>query len=78
MNIKKDIEKFSLAEDKPVLFWLFKNYHWQSQWNFVAKCKHEPYQKDVRFSPIKLIWYPTEEGKILYNHYMQNKENNHD
>ena len=38
MNVKQEITDHAAAEDKKVLLWLFKRYHWESQWHFVARC----------------------------------------
>jgi hypothetical protein len=65
MNVKFEIDSYSKEEDKPVLLNLFKKYHTESNWHFVAKCKFEgPY-------PSYRVWTPTIEGKILYNYYKE-------
>ena len=66
MNVRLEIEKFSDEKDKPILNWLFDRYHWQSQWKFVAKCRHQRY--GAYSYQTNRIWSPTEEGLSLYNY----------
>lgn len=69
MDVKREIKKFSAPEDKKILLGLFERYHWESQWRFVAKCRLERYGK-LSFQTNR-VWFPTEEGKILYKHLIQ-------
>lgn len=64
MNVRQEIDKFSLVEDRQALHWLFDRYHWQSQWAFVASCSHERY--GYRSYETNRVWKPTIEGRILY------------
>ena len=61
-----EINLYAAKDDKPILHWLLKKYHLQSEWKFVAKCLHEQY------GPLSYqtnrIWSPTPEGRILYAH----------
>lgn len=66
MNIIEEVNCFSNTKDKPILLWLFKNYHMASQWRFVANCTFGKYSKYSYQS--NRIWKPTREGLILY-HY---------
>ena len=66
MDIKREIEQFAKEKDKPILFWLFQNYHFASQWQFVANYSFERYGK-LSYQTNR-IWRPTKEGIILYNH----------
>jgi hypothetical protein len=70
MKVREEINKYSTEEDKPILLELFSRYHWQSEWNFVAKCRFE--KTGVYSYNLKRIWYPTEEGKILFNYFKNN------
>jgi 23S rRNA A2030 N6-methylase RlmJ len=75
MNVKKEIEDHSSNLNKPILYWLFKYYHLQSQWDFVAKCIHQRYG-NFSYQTYR-IWYPTQEGLILYNNrYLLQKYEN--
>lgn len=66
MNVRAEIEEYALPEDKPVLLWLLGRYSRQSKWSFVADCRFERYGR-LSYE-IHRIWYPTEEGRILYEH----------
>jgi hypothetical protein len=66
MNVIKEIKKYSSPADKNCLLWLFSKYHMQSEWSFVAKCNHVRY--GTYSYETNRVWYPTEAGKILYNH----------
>ena len=68
-KIRNDIKKFADKEDQPVLTWLFDNYHWSSQWYFVATCTFERY--GVRSYETNRVWKPTKEGRCLYNNKEQ-------
>jgi len=68
MNVKQDIETHASEENKPILQWLFDNYHMQSEWRFVARCTHERY--GCKSYETNRIWTPTKEGVILYNHWL--------
>lgn len=70
MGVREDIEHFAAENEKPALLWLFYKYHFQSQWSFVATCTQERY--GTRSYEINRIWSPTEEGWILYRHFLQN------
>lgn len=65
MTIQEEIEEFADDTDKPVLRWLFDQYHWESQWNFVA------HYQWIRYGSlsyeVKRIWSPTTEGYVLYD-----------
>ena len=62
MNIKQEIKLYAKDEQVELLNWLFSKYHYQSQWNFVDRCKLVgKYPNTVR------VWTPTIEGVILYN-----------
>lgn len=69
MNIQNEIDKFAKEEDKPILHWLFRKYHMASQWYFVANCSWKRYGK-LSYEANR-VWYPSEEGKILYEHMIQ-------
>lgn len=60
MNVKKEINNYAQKNNKDILLWLFERYHYQSQWQFVAKCS---------FADMKREWYPTSEGMILYDYH---------
>jgi hypothetical protein len=64
MKIRNEIDKYSNEENKPVLHWLFDNYHMQSQWNFVARCEFERYGPG--YYQVNRVWSPTKEGRALY------------
>jgi len=64
MKVRYEIEKFAAEDDKPVLRWLFERYHWASQWSFVAGCTFERY--GVESYATNRVWYPTNEGRMLY------------
>ena len=72
MNVKIEIENYSSENDKPVLLWLFSKYHFQSQWSFVAECSFEKDSK-CRYGSHR-VWQPTEEGIILYTHFINSTE----
>ena len=61
-KVRDEINKYAATEDKEILLWLLSRYHMASDFNFVAKCKFEG-----RYPQTKRIWYPTEEGRILFN-----------
>ena len=67
MNVRDEINAYSLTTDKPVLNWLFDRYHWQSQWRFVAICNFEQDNR-VKYGR-RRVWTPSNEGKALYNYY---------
>ncbi len=58
-----EINRFAKEEDKPVLLWLVNKYSWSSQWYFLAKFESFAGKSGGK------IWIPTEEGRILYNHF---------
>lgn len=66
MNLRQEIDTYAAPEDKTCLHWLLDIYHWQSKWNFVAKCTR------VRYGKLSYqtnhVWSPTREGRILYEH----------
>lgn len=64
MNVRKEIREHAAEEDKPVLLFLFDRYHWESQWAFVAFCRHERY--GVKYHETYRVWSPTLEGRLLY------------
>ena len=66
MKVRDEINKFSREEDKPILLWLLARYSLESQFKFVAYCKKERYG-NLSYE-VNRVWYPTEEGIVLYNH----------
>ena len=68
MNVRDEINKFASEEDKPVLLWLFGQYHMAQQWSFVARCSHQRY--GVNSYQTNRVWSPTAEGRILHAHMM--------
>ena len=65
MKIRREVDLYSLEEDKVVLGWLLTHYHWSSQWSFVASCVFE---KKDKVKCDSRVWSPTREGRILYDH----------
>lgn len=63
MNVRKEIELYSSEADKPILNWLFEQYHLESQWQFVAKCTFKRY--GTNSYEVHRVWSPTKEGRIL-------------
>jgi len=66
MKVRVEIEKDADEKDKPVLLWLFERYHWQSQWNFVARFSYVKY--GTKSYEYHTVWTPSPEGQILYDH----------
>ena len=64
MDIKREIAQFAADGDKPILNWLFANYHYESQWKFVATCTHNRYG-NLSYQTNR-VWRPTEEGYALH------------
>jgi len=60
-----EIKKYADTKDRPCLLWLFKRYHMESQWHFVAQCAHVRY--GVESDATHRRWYPTPEGLTLYH-----------
>jgi hypothetical protein len=65
MNVREEILAGPEA-DRDVLIWLVERYHWESQWRFVASCKHEPY--GPYSYQTRRVWIPTREGQVLFSH----------
>jgi len=53
--IDNEIKTNSLPEDIPILLWLNGKYTLHYEWMVVARIEHS-----------SKIWFPTEEGRILY------------
>lgn len=68
MKTRDEILRYAKEEDKPILLWLFIFYHVESSWQFVARCHFENY--GTLSYQVHRIWEPTEEGRILYAHYL--------
>ena len=66
MNIKDEINKYAIEEDKPVLLWLFEKYHWSSEWHFVVTCHFEKRGNDSL--PTSRVWTPKKEGRLLFKY----------
>lgn len=64
MSVWKEIINNSDKADKQVLKDLFSKYHWQSQWNFVAKLTVT--HIGPRAYDFKRQWKPTYEGRVLW------------
>ena len=64
MDVKKEIKKYSLKAHKPILLFLFERYHNREEWFFVADCRFEKY--GVLSYESNRVWFPTEEGIMLY------------
>lgn len=71
MKVIDEIRLYASDADKPALNWLFGRYHWESQWQFVAKCKFQRYGTESY--KVHRIWEPTEEGRVLYRNMSGNK-----
>ncbi len=69
MDIPKEIKKYSSKDDKPVLLALFEEYHWSTQWHFVARCSFDRYGK--MSYEVNRVWEPTREGRCLYEHMLK-------
>ena len=69
MKVRDEINKFSTESDKVILHWLLDNYHFESQWRFVAKCTHQRY--GTLSYETNRIWSPTKEGMVLFNNKEQ-------
>ena len=67
MNVQDEIEAYADTHDKPALRWLFKQYHWDSEWRFVAACTWQQY--GTYSYQVRRIWKPTLEGRVLYSHF---------
>jgi hypothetical protein len=73
MNVLKEIEDHADEADKPVLRGLFKRYHMESQWRFVANMRWKPTDMNYSVSVVR-VWFPTEEGRVLWKHLIQPAE----
>ena len=71
MNVQKEIENFSKEDDKQILLTLLSKYHFESEWKFVAKSYFKKYGEYSY--QVNRIWYPTEEGKIIYQYLLKGK-----
>lgn len=61
VNIRDEIRRNSDLGDIEALLWLFERFHWSSKWSFVSKVEW------VGEYPCKRRkWFPTFEGRILY------------
>ena len=69
MNVRNEITKYADEINKPILSLLFDKYHLESQWLFVARCKFKRYGA-LSYQSHR-VWYPTNEGVILYKHFNQ-------
>lgn len=65
--IRDEIEKHSSEIDKPILLFLLTKYSMASRWFFVARCRHKRYGTQS-YETVR-IWEPTEEGRIIYDHF---------
>lgn len=68
-DVREEIKQFAADEDKEILLGLFTKYHWSSDWRFVANVRHKNYGK-LSYETHR-IWYPTNEGRILFKHLIQ-------
>lgn len=73
MRVKKEIEEYSAKEDKPILLWLLSRYSRESRWRFVAGVTNQRYGK-LSYET-RRVWYPTEEGKLLYKYWPYRRGN---
>ena len=64
MTVRDEINKYASEQDKDALLWLLDRYHRQSQWQFVAKCRHVQHGEKSYHS--HRVWSPTPEGMTLY------------
>lgn len=64
MNVRKEIDMYAAEEHKPILHWLLTRYRMESQFRFVARCHFERYGH--RSYEVNRVWYPTQEGEIIY------------
>lgn len=66
MNVRKEIDNYAAEEHKEALQWLFNKYHMESEWHFVAKCKHIKHGTQSYES--HRLWTPTPAGLVLYKY----------
>lgn len=64
MNVRDEIDRWAAEQDKAALLWLLGRYPRESQWSFVAKCRHVRYGK-MSYQTYR-EWGPTPEGLTLY------------
>lgn len=61
-KIRDEIKKHALDEDKDALNSLLTQFHWASEWRFVAECSFVG-----KYPNIHRVWKPTTAGQILYD-----------
>lgn len=59
---RAEIDKYSTDEDRKILNSLLDQFHWASEWRFVAECSFVG-----KYPKIHKVWKPTTAGKILYD-----------
>ncbi len=70
-KIRKQIDLYAHDNDKKILHCLFDHYHYQSEWNFVAKGSY----KRLTNGNYQCVWEPTDAGRILYAHHSKESDN---
>jgi hypothetical protein len=66
MKVRREIELYAAEEHKDALLWLLTEYHWASEFTFVASCRFVKYGTQSYQS--HRVWFPTRAGQVLFDH----------